>query len=97
MCYLYLVLTAHVRELLHNRIGVFESIQCGRTKLDRWEQELTPTCTAALLLLSVTSLLPGFLINKLSSSSCCLSTCVYTGVLASPRWQREAWSLLRNQ
>ena len=99
--YLYLVLTAHrctgTTVQLYNRTGVFESIQCERTKQDCWERERTPTSAAASLLLSITTLLPGFLINKLSSSSCCLSTCVYTGVLASPRWQREAWSLLRNQ
>ena len=60
------------------RTGVFESIQCGRAKLDHWERELTPTSAAASLLLSITSLLPGFMINKLSSSSCCLSTCACT-------------------
>ena len=74
----FLVLTACVQELLDNRTGVFESIQCGRTELDRWERELTPTSAATSLLLPVTSLLPGFFINKLSSSSCCLSMCIST-------------------
>ena len=80
LCYLFSFIRTCtlVQELLDNRTGVFESIQCGRTKLDQREQELTPTSTAASLLPLVTSLLPGFLINKLSSSSCCLSTCAYT-------------------
>ena len=80
LCYLFSFIRTCtlVQELLDNRTGVFESIQCGRTKLDRWEQELTPTSAATSLLLPVTSLLPGFFINKLSSSSCCLSMCMST-------------------
>ena len=48
----FLVLTACTSTgTLDNRTGVFESIQCGRAKLDRWEREPTPTSMAASLLL----------------------------------------------
>ena len=94
-CVIFLVLSAHVQELLDNRTGVFESIQCGRTKLDRWERELTPTSAATSLLLPVTSLLPGFFINKLSSSSYCFHhTCVPNSA-GNPHKQR--WGLARSE
>ena len=57
--------------------GCLSPSSVRRIKPDHWKRELAPTSIAASLLLSVTSLLPGFMSNKFSSSSYCLSTCLY--------------------
>ena len=84
-----------VWELLDNRTGVFESIQCGRIKPDRGEQELAST--AASVLLFPTSLVPGFILTNYPQIAAVFQRAYISCVLANPRRQREVWSLLRNQ
>ena len=70
-CYLYLVFNHMFGKYWTTEWGCLSPSSVGRSKLDRWERELAPTSTAASVMLFIISLLPEFLINKLSSSSYC--------------------------
>ena len=78
--------------------GCLSPSSVGRSELDHWERELAPTWTAALVLLFITSLLPWFLINILSSRSYCLYHTCAPHSFGNLRQQRgDYWSYLSVQ